>query len=472
MDFIVIECGNHMTDEGMDKYDSTNGPWSIEFTLDSEKDATLIEFLEDSHDQNQQIVNLLNLGRAVQLAATFSTSDDSLRQLLKPLDDRIISLNESIEEFQGKSKVGTIIGTMGEEIAKNQFTERFAPLGDSFEINSTTGHVTDIHGKIRVVDDTSEQLVSVYIEAKEYTKPVTTNEVNKFWEDMEQGAPKYGMLISFKQKITGKTDAIEIDRRGDKLVIFIANDTHSDLRHIVAWELLRYIVQSDLQKGFVGGGVSRQMETMLTDLNQELEKLSTIETSLGQITRTGENILKNAGQSAQELFVTESKVRVLIGETKRNLKKLIMGAGEEYAVAMKELVDWRENTMMASFSEFSEDQVALLLPIQPTILNNREICKLEKSSDGKSVKLFASFDEEKYITIQAQAKNIVLSFSYELGEELAKKIGGSDKKGIRTISLNPAKAHYSKHPFASIRNALELMLIVPESEEKIEPTAS
>jgi len=286
-----------------------NGTWKGDFFLDKDTDQQLIDFLEQSDDKNQQIVNLLNLGRAVQLAATFSTSDDSLRQLLKPLDDRIISLNQTIETFQGKTKNASVIGTMGEEIAKNQFTERFASFGDSFEINSTTGHVTDIHGKIRVDHDTRQELVHVYIEAKEYTKPVTTEEINKFWTDMEQGAPNYGMLISFKQKITGKANAIEVERRGNKLVFFIANETHDDLRHIVAWELLRYIVRSDLQNNSVGSGVSRQMETMLVNLNEELEKLNTIETSLGQITRTGQNLLKNAGQSAQELFSTEAKVR-------------------------------------------------------------------------------------------------------------------------------------------------------------------
>ena len=449
----LVENENSVNDE--------NGTWKGDFFLDKDTDQQLIDFLEQSDDKNQQIVNLLNLGRAVQLAATFSTSDDSLRQLLKPLDDRIISLNQTIETFQGKTKNASVIGTMGEEIAKNQFTERFASFGDSFEINSTTGHVTDIHGKIRVDHDTRQELVHVYIEAKEYTKPVTTEEINKFWTDMEQGAPNYGMLISFKQKITGKANAIEVERRGNKLVFFIANETHDDLRHIVAWELLRYIVRSDLQNNSVGSGVSRQMETMLVNLNEELEKLNTIETSLGQITRTGQNLLKNAGQSAQELFSTEAKVRVMIEDTKRNLKKLIIGAGDEYSKAMKELVDWRQNVMLMAFSEFSNDQIALLMPIEPSITNHREICNFNVLDDGKTVELYSTANEEQMITFESQAKNLVLSFNYDIDQELADSLGGKVTKGVLKISLNPAKKDYPKHPFASIREVIEGIFIAP-----------
>ena len=448
--------------------ESESETWSTEFTLETEHDALLIELLENSLDQNQQIVNLLNLGRAVQLAATFSTSADSLRQLLKPLDDRIISLNQTIETFQGKSKVASVIGTMGEEIAKNQFTERFASFGDSFEINSTTGHVTDIHGKIRVDHDTGQELVHVYIEAKEYTNPVTTEQINKFWEDMEQGAPNYGMLISFKQKITGKANAIEVERRGNKLVFFIANETHDDLRHIVAWELLRYIVRSDLQNNSVGSGVSRQMETMLVNLNEELEKLNTIETSLGQITRTGQNLLKNAGQSAQELFSTEAKVRVMIEDTKRNLKKLIIGAGDEYSKAMKELVDWKQNVMLIAFSEFTNEQIALLMPIEPSITNHREICKFNVLDDGKRVELYSTVNEEQIIIFESQAKNLVLYFNYDLDQELADALGGKVTKGVLKISLNPAKINYPKHPFASIREVIEGIFIAAEPEESLD----
>jgi len=454
---------NNVTDlvENENSVNDENGTWKGDFFLDKDTDQQLIDFLEQSDDKNQQIVNLLNLGRAVQLAATFSTSDDSLRQLLKPLDDRIISLNQTIETFQGKTKNASVIGTMGEEIAKNQFTERFASFGDSFEINSTTGHVTDIHGKIRVDHDTRQELVHVYIEAKEYTKPVTTEEINKFWTDMEQGAPNYGMLISFKQKITGKANAIEVERRGNKLVFFIANETHDDLRHIVAWELLRYIVRSDLQNNSVGSGVSRQMETMLVNLNEELEKLNTIETSLGQITRTGQNLLKNAAQSAQELFSTEAKVRVMIEETKRNLKKLIIGAGDEYSKAMKELVDWRQNVMLMAFSEFSNDQIALLMPIEPSITNHREICNFNVLDDGKTVELYSTANEEQMITFESQAKNLVLSFNYDIDQELADSLGGKVTKGVLKIKLNPAKKDYPKHPFASIREVIEGIFIAP-----------
>ena len=85
------------------------------FSLSAENDEALIEELERAEQGgrlNEQIQNYLRLGHSVHLAATFQTSQESLKSLMSPLDQRIDTLTDTVNTLlkgaQGSSTKGEI----------------------------------------------------------------------------------------------------------------------------------------------------------------------------------------------------------------------------------------------------------------------------------------------------------------------------------------------------------------------------
>ena len=81
-------------------------------TLDTDDDQDLLDYLQTQENPEEVLRSLVNLGRTVQLAATFSTSQEVLSGLFSTLDDRIDKLVDTMEEFQGKTKNASVIGTL------------------------------------------------------------------------------------------------------------------------------------------------------------------------------------------------------------------------------------------------------------------------------------------------------------------------------------------------------------------------
>jgi ElaB/YqjD/DUF883 family membrane-anchored ribosome-binding protein len=442
----------------------TTDEWSATFTLDTERDASLIEFLDTSKDRNKQIVNLLNLGRSVQLAATFSTSDDSLRELLKPLDDRIDSITNTMLEFQGKTKNAAVIGTQGEKIAKNQFDERFNALGDVFDINSSAGHQADIHAKMKVTMDSGKmEMVPILIEAKEYANGIGTVEIDKFWADMEERPENYGMFISFKQSIATKKSDIDIEVRGTNVVFFISNDTHGDHRHLVAWEMLRMIIKTDFETGMIGKGVSYQVETLMENLSREILQLSNAKSNLGAIKRTAETMMKQAGENSGKLFQASSEIKSTIDHSIRRMRTLISNTGEEYARAAEQLLVWKNNVMDDAFENFTPEQKVLITALEEPLQKYRENLRFEKDENKKKVTVQSSVFPKRNVVFESKSKSLVIHFDYPLNVELPQKLGGEMEGGKYKITLTTVQKHFAKIPWFHIRDALNLLFEDPVS---------
>ena len=124
-----------------------------EFALDPDTDQELIEALEAADEKGrleQQILNYLRLGHSVHLAATFQTSQDSMKTLMSPLDDRIQSLEDLIDGFKGSFIGSSTSGSIGEVVVRDHLRAGFQSKGDKFEIISGQGHTGDISGTMAI----------------------------------------------------------------------------------------------------------------------------------------------------------------------------------------------------------------------------------------------------------------------------------------------------------------------------------
>lgn len=444
--------------------DADEEPFAHEYTLrlDEEQDADLLEYLESQEQPEAVLRSLVNLGRTVQLAATFSTSQEVLSGLFSTLDDRIDKLVDTMEEFQGKTKNASVIGSMGEDIAANQFRTRFHASGDSFEVISNEGHEMDITGSMNISSDLGPHLEEIRLEIKQYTKAVPTGEVQKFWDDLDEGAARYGMMVSMKTAITGKP-AFSLESRGGKLALFIANEDHQQERHIVAWELLRHIVKSDLMAGHVGSGVSHQVQTLLQQLGQELDLLNAAETNLGAITRTGQAVLNDASKHAAELFATHAKVAQSIDQFKRRMKYLIQGTNEAYRDAANKALAWNESTLVQIMEMIGEKNKPLISALQVDIKQLEQ--KTNMVVDDKAVSFNATTNDEPVIRLVPMSNAIKVEIHADISSmEFSELWNTEHKKGVTSVKLSSTAKNSGELPLNDLRKVVN-MLVNGDDEE-------
>ena len=444
--------------------DADEEPFAHEYTLrlDEEQDADLLEYLESQEQPEAVLRSLVNLGRTVQLAATFSTSQEVLSGLFSTLDDRIDKLVDTMEEFQGKTKNASVIGSMGEDIAANQFRTRFHASGDSFEVISNEGHEMDITGSMNISSDLGPHLEEIRLEIKQYTKAVPTGEVQKFWDDLDEGAAPYGMMVSMKTAITGKP-AFSLESRGGKLALFIANEDHQQERHIVAWELLRHIVKSDLMAGHVGSGVSHQVQTLLQQLGQELDLLNAAETNLGAITRTGQAVLNDASKHAAELFATHAKVAQSIDQFKRRMKYLIQGTNEAYRDAANKALAWNESTLVQIMEMIGEKNKPLISALQVDIKQLEQ--KTNMVVDDKAVSFNATTNDEPVIRLVPMSNAIKVEIHADISSmEFSELWNTEHKKGVTSVKLSSTAKNSGELPLNDLRKVVN-MLVNGDDEE-------
>jgi len=438
--------------------DADEEPFVHEYTLrlDEEQDADLLEYLEGQEQPEAVLRSLVNLGRTVQLAATFSTSQEVLSGLFSTLDDRIDKLVDTMEEFQGKTKNASVIGSMGEDIAANQFRTRFHASGDSFEVISNEGHEMDITGSMNISSDLGPHLEEIRLEIKQYTKAVPTGEVQKFWDDLDEGAARYGMMVSMKTAITGKP-AFSLESRGGKLALFIANEDHQQERHIVAWELLRHIVKSDLMAGHVGSGVSHQVQTLLQQLGQELDLLNAAETNLGAITRTGQAVLNDASKHAGELFATHAKVAQSIDQFKRRMKYLIQGTNEAYRDAANKALAWNESTLVQIMEMVGEKNKPLISALQVDIKQLEQ--KTNMVVDDKAVSFNATTNDEPVIRLVPMSNAVKVEIHADISTmEFSELWNAEHKKGVTSVKLSSTAKNSGELPLNDLRKVVNMLL--------------
>ena len=401
------------TDEEILELDGTIEDWTHELKIQrNDKNEDLIEFLESSENPNELICGLLNIGRIVQLAATFSTSEDILRGLFTKVDNRMDSLTETIEQFQGKTHNASIKGTIAEDIVSNQFVSRFGPNGDNFEVISNENNATDIIGTMVLDPEHGKPFEEVVrIEVKQYTKNVPEKEVEKFWRDLEAQNTRYGIFVSMRTKIAKHDDYIQVIKKGSRIGIIVSNETHEDRRHLVAWELLRLIVGADAISGYIGSGISSNFMQMVRELENETEKLGEAYGELSELNKIGSKILENASTSAGEIFKIQANVSTAVRNIQTRMSAIFSNAGPEYVKETRKFLEWRTNGLTDTLGNFDEKNHPPLMRIFTHLYDLTESCTFTKTEKGFN--LTFNDDNNRQIKFTGTGKHVTITFSYE-----------------------------------------------------------
>lgn len=195
---------------------------------------------------NYTLEKYIIIGNMVTNYASISESKETMKNMLIPINaDIIIPLKTEIDNLRQQIRmiiptisIPTNKGNITQETVFKNLTEYF--MDDSFEDVSKIGKYSDI------ISHTSEYNELILIETKEWTSPIPTEQVEKFWRDMEVRDCKYGIFISMRTNISKISGALKIEIRNGRTVIFIINSELNWKGHIFAYYTIRKIINFEV----------------------------------------------------------------------------------------------------------------------------------------------------------------------------------------------------------------------------------
>ena len=206
-----------------------------ELTIEDEK---VIRYLENIHDNDLDVtvekllklsidileVSKVSLNLNESIIEPINTLMDNKVDLMyekmntvfnthNPLIQQISNLNDTINDFKGKSKISKEKGRIGE----NCISENIQKFFPKCELRDMTNqpHQSDYH-----FYDTN--CPPMLIEVKTYKNNVPTEQVSKFKKDLELSNFKAGIMISTTSGISKKGE-FEWEIINDKIIVYLPN---------------------------------------------------------------------------------------------------------------------------------------------------------------------------------------------------------------------------------------------------------
>lgn len=427
-----------------------------EFALDPDTDQELVEALEAADEKGrleQQILNYLRLGHSVHLAATFQTSQDSMKTLMRPLDDRILSLENLIDGFKGSFIGSSTSGSIGEVVVRDHLRAGFQSKGDKFEIISGQGHTGDISGTMAIEQSPGNvTAVPAMIEAKFYSNTVGQAEVDKFWDDLKENKFKFGMFVSLDKPISNQDQCIHVEVRDGCYGVLVYNDGYEQLRHLVAWAMLREIARLSLSGKHVSPAVNESMQGLVENLDSHLKQMRDALSTIGNIERASTKILDVTGKQVAEIQNSSGSLRKQIDLGIGAMEREIQRVSSEIEGGQQRALDWHYDAFIPIMDALNEKDQPALNALRPELqsVSGRFDVTIE-SDDSKVTLTSKDGDTSKSVILDSKSSSLRISItSEELDEEDVKEVGGKAGASPLNIDIKRAKKDFVNYNFAAI----------------------
>lgn len=138
-----------------------------------------------------------------------------------------------------KIKVSPERGAIGVDFIYNSLCTHFRD-GNKFEITQGQCHAGDIISHLKNYSK------PILIEVKKWDSPVTTKEIEKFWNDMGSRNCKYGMFVSIDSDISKIHNPIQLENNQGKIGIFVTNHRLADIGHLVGFDIIKMIIELEV----------------------------------------------------------------------------------------------------------------------------------------------------------------------------------------------------------------------------------
>ena len=427
-----------------------------EFALDPDTDQELIEALEAADEKGrleQQILNYMRLGHSVHLAATFQTSQESMKTLMGPLDNRIESLENLIDGFKGSFIGSSTSGSIGEVVVRDHLRAGFQSKGDKFEIISTEGHTGDISASMAIeLSPGKVSVVDAMVEAKFYQNPVGQAEVDKFWDDLKENKFEFGMFVSLDQPIRKQEQCIHIEVRDGCYGVLVYNEGYDQLRHLVAWAMLREIARLALSGKHVSPAVNESMQGLVENLDGHLKLMRNALSTIGEIERASTKILDVTAKQVSTIQNSSGSLRKQIDLGIGAMEREIQRCSNEIEGGQQRALDWHYDAFMPLMDALNEKDHGALNALRPELQSVSERFDVTIESDDSKVTLTPKDgDTSKSVILDSKSSSLRISItSEELDEEDVKEVSGKAGASPLNIDIKRAKKDFGNYNFAAI----------------------
>lgn len=211
----------------------------LELTL---RDPRVIEIVEDIpvNRRDEIIEKYIILGEMVVSQASIGTRKEGVEEFFAPLRSDIEMIREQLRLIVPTIATPTKKGEVTVDSIFQSLQEHF--MDDSFEDVSRIGKYTDI------LAITSETKIPVLIELKDYKAIVPSEEVDKFWRDMERRGTLFGIFVSMRSGIVKCSGCINLKTDMNRTAVFVVNSELNWSGHLFAYYVIKKLAELESVK--------------------------------------------------------------------------------------------------------------------------------------------------------------------------------------------------------------------------------
>ncbi len=414
------------------------------FKLSYDEDDELIQTLVESRDNgalDSHLKNLLRLGHSVYLAATFQTSQESLNSLMRPLDSRMVQLEGMVDRLLTGVQGSSTKGEVGEQIVKGHLQTAFSGTkGDQFESIADENRTMDIRASMMLESSSGTPIaVNALIESKLYEKTVGQGEVDKFWRDLSQSSEQFGLFVSLNKSIANQSDCVKVEVRSGKYAILVYNESQNQMRHLVAYALLREIAKLVIIQGKqITASKSDIVTTLLEDLSADIDIITKELSQLGEIETAAGKIMKATGEHVATIYKSTGMIRVAIEQGINSINRDISKAAGELSDEGMKLLEFQQSVWEPIVKKADKVFTPHLTAMRVGLLAMNDITPMVIDESGSNMILKFEDDDGEYVSLEIQGSQISIKFDY--AGDVPDGIPGKTKSGKIVIGLNKKAA--------------------------------
>lgn len=254
------------------------------------KDPRAIEIVKivPTKQRDEIIEKYIILGEMVVSHASISTRKETVEDFFEPLRTDIEGIRQQLRLIIPTIATPARKGEVTVETVFNSLKEHF--MDDSFEDVSRIGKYADI------IATTSETKTPILIEVKDYGGVVPSEEVEKFWRDIERRGTRYGIFVSMRSGIWKCSSCISVKTEMNKTAVFVNNSELNWSGHLFAYYVVKKIaeLESVKKKELKGEEINKiiaKVNNHVLELQKNVESIENIQTIADSVRTTCQNRL-------------------------------------------------------------------------------------------------------------------------------------------------------------------------------------
>ena len=328
---------------------------------DDEAISILVRFPEE--ERSRVAAKYIIIGDTVVRYAQIVTSEESIQRYFDPITTDWRTLSANLESTRKqledripetlKASLDRVITQLTEaatslETLRGGYQDLLAPIIPTLSKSSTKGAVSckavfqslqsafrddrfeDVSSKARFTDilgTPSFGKQSIHIEVKDYSDPVGSSEVNKFWRDMEARKAPIGCFLSMRTPIRNVTPDFSIVVNGSRMGIFVVSEAMGGQGHIFGYTVARKMLEMmsgrrDTVKAERYEWMADVLNNRMQEFNISLRELEKIENG---INKARENIDQTLRRVSHQILNLRTKLETIIEITVRDFSEEVVG---------------------------------------------------------------------------------------------------------------------------------------------------